>query len=675
MRWLTSLRERWRTLVQPPSLDLLLARPDPAAALAERIEWAEDLLAWLRQDQPDTRLRLVFQVLERQPETRLRIARTLRSLLRDTQALDLFAETGLPRASGFLLELLHRLGSRLLPSSPATRDLDEIFDRLFPHPGDADWLEGLDDEALRQLFELWHHGETPDDTGWNTLRADLEDALVQLATRIRVTGSGPAIRARLSRNGFRELPFQKLGIALDHQLHLHRTAAAEADQAAGLNHLRALIDAGGAALDEVSAHLEQVGVSTALVYDLERLRAQLRRLELLLEPWADPTVTPRRMLAVLAELVRDDHARRSVRELCRQNLHLLTRRLVERNAETGEHYIARSRAEWSAMFRSALGGGAVLSVTTLVKFGITARMLPAFIEGVQAGLNYAISFAGLQLAGFSIATKQPATTAPALASKMHELRDPSRVESLVDEILALVRSQAAAVAGNLLAVTPGVLLLDALWRALTGNHALTAEKSKAVLESVSPLGGAWVFAAFTGVLLWTSSLIAAAAGNWFALRQLRPAISGHRNLRTVLGAARTARLALWLERNITSLTGNVSLGFLLGMAPAIGHFVGLPLDVRHVTLSTGQVAAALASSGLAAVSGWTLLITVIGLLGIGALNLAVSFGLALRVAIRARDLRGPEQRVIYFAILRRVLRQPWSLFIPGKGSPSDAGAH
>ena len=29
--------------------------------------------------------------------------------------------------------------------------------------------------------------------------------------------------------------------------------------------------------------------------------------------------------------------------------------------------------------------------------------------------------------------------------------------------------------------------------------------------------------------------------------------------------------------------------FMLGMTPSIGHFFGLPLDVRHVTLSTGTL--------------------------------------------------------------------------------------
>jgi site-specific recombinase len=50
------------------------------------------------------------------------------------------------------------------------------------------------------------------------------------------------------------------------------------------------------------------------------------------------------------------------------------------------------------------------------------------------------------------------------------------------------------------------------------------------------------------------------------------------------------------------MAANVSLGMMLGLVPALLGFVGLPLDVRHVTLSTGQLAAALGALGLGALA-------------------------------------------------------------------------
>jgi site-specific recombinase len=54
----------------------------------------------------------------------------------------------------------------------------------------------------------------------------------------------------------------------------------------------------------------------------------------------------------------------------------------------------------------------------------------------------------------------------------------------------------------------------------------------------------------------------------------------------------------------------------------------------------------------------------IGILGIGLLNILVSLSLALLVAIRARNLRGPEQHQFYRAIMSRFLKSPLSFLLP-----------
>lgn len=664
MKWWQTFQDRWASYRGGPALDALLAHARPDQSLAERVAWAEDLFSWVRRDSPATRLRLLFQLLERQPEVRKKVAQTLRSIVRDTQALDLFADTGLPRGAGFMYELLSRLVSGLLPNPPDTRDLADIFDRLFPRESVADWLEQLDAEHASQIIDLFQHGETPEEGGWVALRTDLEDAMVQLADRICVVGSHRNVRKRLGKVVFRELPFQKFTPALEALLARRQSGTPLNELAAELNVVRAVADACDRAVEEVIGHLEKTGVSTALVYDIERLRSQVRRLELLLEAWSAAALEPQRKLSIIADLVRQNHARRSVRELCRQNLHLLTRRIVERNAETGEHYVARDGREYMGMLRSAAGGGAVLGVTTFVKLLLAKLVLAEFFRGAFFGLNYAVSFVVVQLLGFSVATKQPATTAPALARRMGELHTASQLDALVDEVVFLIRSQIASVFGNLALVIPATLLLDVIWKEITGGHIVDQHKAEVIMGSVAPLSGCWIFAIFTGVLLWLSSLFAAWADNWFVLHKLSPALANHRGLQRRLGPTRALRLSVWLEHNLAGLAGNISLGLMLGIVPSIAVFFGLPLDVRHVTLSTGQVTAAFAFLG----SGHFWMVStvgiVIGILGIGLLNILVSFSLALFVAIRARNVRGPELRLFYRALLKRVLKSPLSFVLP-----------
>ena len=664
MRWWQTFLDRLALLRGRPALDALLAQARPDQSLAERVAWAEDLFAWVRRDAPATRVRLLLQLLERQPEARKKVAQTFRSIVRDTQALDLFADTGLPRGAGFMYELLSRLVSGVLPNPPDTRDLADIFDRLFPREAVADWLEQLDAEHAAQIIDLFQYDETPAEGGWVSLRTDLEDAMVQLADRICVVGSHRSVRTRLSKLAFRELPFQKLTPAVEALLARRQAGVPLSELAAELNVVRGVTDACDRAVEEVIGCLEKTGVSTALVYDIERLRAQVRRLELLLEAWSAPALEPGRKLAIIADLVRQNHARRSVRELCRQNLHLLTRRIVERNAETGEHYVARNGREYVVMLRSAAGGGAILGVTTFVKLLLAKLVLAEFFRGAFFGLNYAVSFVVVQLLGFSVATKQPATTAPALARKMGELHTASQLEALVDEVVFLIRSQIASVFGNLALVIPATLLLDVVWKGVTGAHIVDEHKAEYILGTVAPWSGCWIFAIFTGVLLWLSSLFAAWADNWFVLHQLSPALANHRGLQRWLGPSRTRRLAVWLEHNIAGLAGNISLGFLLGIVPSVAVFFGLPLDVRHVTLSTGQVTAAFAFLGGGHFWVPSTMWIVIGILGTGLLNILVSFSLALFVAIRARNVRGPELRLFYRALLKRLLKSPLSFVLP-----------
>ena len=662
-RW-EHFRDRLASLRGKPALDALLTQARPDKSLAERVDWAEDLLAWVRRDVPATRLKLLLQLLERQPEARTRVAQTLRSIVRDTQALDLFADTGLPQGAAFAHELMSRVVSGVLPASPDTRDLADIFDRLFPRESVAGWLEQLEPELADRIIALFHHEETPEESGWVGLRTDLEDAMIQLADRICVVGSHREVRARLSKVAFRELPFQKLAPAVEMLLERRQTGTPLSELAAELNVVRGAADSCDRAVDEVIGRLEKTGVSTALVYDIERLRAQVRRLEMLLDAWSAPALEASRKLAILADLVRQNHAGRSVRELCRQNLHLLTRRIVERNAETGEHYVARNGREYVGMLRSAAGGGALMGGTTFMKLLLAKLAFAEFFKGAFFGLNYAVSFVVIQLCGCTVATKQPATTAPALARRMGELRTAPQLEALVDEVVFLIRSQIAAVFGNLALVIPATLILDLVWLGITGEHTVNPHKAEVLLDAVMPWSGCWFFAMFTGVLLWLSSLVAAWADNWFVLHQLGPALAQHRAWHRWLGPTRTRRLAGWLERNMAGLAGNISLGLMLGIIPSVAVFFGLPLEVRHVTLSTGQVTAAFATLGSehfwVLSTGWI----VLGILGTGLLNILVSFALALWVAIRARQVRGPELHQFYRALLQRLVRSPLSFVLP-----------
>jgi site-specific recombinase len=125
-------------------------------------------------------------------------------------------------------------------------------------------------------------------------------------------------------------------------------------------------------------------------------------------------------------------------------------------------------------------------------------------------------------------------------------------------------------------------------------------------------------------------------------------------------------LARRLKHGIAGIGGNVAIGFLLGMVPVFGKFLGLPLEVRHLTLSTGSLTLAICTLGTDAFLQGAFY-CVAGIAVLGALNFGVSFALALAVALRARAVEHGERRML-FAVWRRFFRSPLEFFFPPRNA-------
>jgi site-specific recombinase len=201
-----------------------------------------------------------------------------------------------------------------------------------------------------------------------------------------------------------------------------------------------------------------------------------------------------------------------------------------------------------------------------------------------------------------------------------------------------------------------------LW--MTGKPILSPEKSVKAIHSFSILGPSLFYAAFTGVLLWVSSLAGGWAGNWSACNHIASALATERRWVRALGPSRAARFALFWERNIGGFASNISFGFMLGIIPELAAFAGIPLDIRHVTLSASFLTTSVATLGVGALATKEFMLAALGIAGIGLMNLAVSFSLALFVATRACDIQSPDRNAIYAAVARRALHRPFSFLLP-----------
>jgi len=641
-----------QNLMHAQQLEQLLRRANASASWHERANWMIDVMEWMRRE----RAQFLLEWLEANPEIRRVVQATIQKTLRESLGPELFAGTGLPREPAFFSELMERLVRLVFPRPPALHDLSTLFTAMFPDPADAQWLLHLEGDALLQLWRL-----CADETISYAYLQQIDEALLYLATVIAAVGIAPAFRQRLEpKVALQAMPFMVLRHEVERCLENPR---GEQEVMQGV---RMQIARCQAQTDQIYAHLDEYGVSVGLVYHLERMRAQLSRMSRLIDLRAAQHTSEDTALAqaLLVDLISAHHYRRSVRGLIEHNFALLARKMVERNADHGEHYIARDRSEYRAMFFAACIGGFFTAFTALMKNLIAGAGLARFFEGVFASLNYSISFITMTAFGGVLATKQPAVTAPALASKMGALDTVEGLRALMLEVAWLLRSQAAAVFGNLFAVIPTMALICLAVLSATNEPLLDTRQAQASLQALSILGPTPLLAAFTGVLLWLASLAAGFADNWFALRRLREALSYHRRLVHAMGAARAARCAAWIENHLASLVGNVSLGTLLGMTPVIAQFFGLPLDVRHVTLSTATVTEAVMTLGLQAFMTPEFWLAAAGIFIIGLLNVGVAFACSLTLALRARDVPARVRRLVFRSMLRRFTASPHAFLFP-----------
>jgi site-specific recombinase len=670
-------------------LDALLSFAADQKQLEDQLHWLVNLLRWIRYEGTAVegldsssghiqiaRLRFVLMVLDRNPEWKCDVAVILRSVIKNVSGLELYTETGLPHEVGVIGEFFDRMMMKILPSPPLDHELGYLFWELFPSTKDPVWIASIDHVLFDKLVELFNYHVDPIESDWNRMDRDMEDALIYLGIQVRAIGLSPAIRHRMDKGSFRESAFFNIVRVLEEFLAAHQSGKPEIffEKA---SRLRLVVWECRRELTQVYKHLDEYGVSVNLVFQMTRLRIFLQRIDSLVDILITDVPDAKKVTFFLAGLIEENHELQSVGALFSQNINLLAKKVVERAAETGEHYITRTKEEYRKMVAAAAGGGFVTAFTVYIKVGILAIGLPEFLIGVLASTNYAVSFIIIHLAGFTLGTKQPAMTGPALAEQMRDVDTEEGMEKLVDQIAHLIRSQVAAIGGNILLVIPTTLLIDAIYFLVSGRHIMSEATATKAFTSVDILGPAIFYAAFTGILLWLSSLFAGWGDNWFALNALRTRLARSPTLMTIFGKIGARRIATFFEKNISGLLGNGSLGILLGMTPEVMHFIGIPLDVRHVTLSSGTMGAAMPVMGVAFMKTWVFWRAVIGVLCIGFFNVSVSFAMAFMVAIKARGVNTPTRRAIRKAVFRRLLNHPLSFILPvGKTVAKSApGGH
>lgn len=603
----------------------------------------------------------------------------VQQLFRGTQQVSLYTDAGILPNSGFFSELWRRAMGRILPPVPDAARLKDCFDAVFHHRDDSIWLAAGPLEDKLALWDAVFSTAADAESGasnekrWQLhTEAQLLEAMQILATRIGAMGLEP----ELARVQPRIIEFESPFVHLNAEVlrfteawrarHADPTAEHEDEQ-----HMMVLVDQCRDVMARARRNAANEGTSLSLTYLLVRTEQCLHRLVQLtgvlcarFQPEVHIT-TVDRWVRLTHDLVQGENRRHSLREPFSRLTGLLALRVTENAHRTGEHYITTDRAEYAAMWRSAAGGGFIVGFMALIKLLLGKFIFAPLVYVVMYSLNYSLGFVLIHVLNFTLATKQPAMTAATIAESIDKSAGKTRdLHRLADLVVATLRSQFAAIIGNVAIVIPTATLIALAYQTVVGQPVVPLVKAQHLLHDLSPFTSlALPHAALTGVLLFFAGLLSGFFDNKAAYDRIPERIAHLGWLRRLVGPQRADRFANYIGRNLGSLAGNFLLGIMLASLAPLGDFLGLPLDVRHVTLSSANFAFALAALDFHI--GWLALLDALGGLAlIGIINLAVSFALALWVALKARGADISASRGLITLLLERLRKEPARFFVP-----------
>lgn len=652
-------------------------------------------------------VRTLCQLLKGNPQQAWALRNYLLCVLARRRHTSLYTDIGILSNDGFFTELLRRIFYRILP--PALEDvyLSDVLDQILYVKTDHRWISAVPAADWLALYDILaqadadalHDSPICDD---HIALAGMLEAIRTLSYRVCAIGLEPAlIRIHPDIEKY-ESPFLMQNVEVNAYLDGYaRLLDGDASNSDDAKHLLVMLDQCNVIVSKIRNNALNQGTSIALTYLLVALTQSIDRLHKLLflvdvtgqlpipltaelapgDANEAQAISPRRAAAVALalELIEAHNKKYAVRELFANNIDLLARNVTENASRTGEHYIAESRSVYGAMFRSSAGAGFIIGFMALLKILASYLRTAPLVEAFLYSLNYSFGFMLIHVLRFTVATKQPAMTASRIAAGLHS-RDGRNIDldSMSELIVKVLRTQFVAVLGNMATAIPMAYLIATAFAAIMGHHLVSPEKARHLLHDIDPVSSLALFhAMIAGVCLFVAGLISGYYDNKALYTRMAQRVAQLRGLGRLLGQDRLQRLAQYVENNLGGLMGNFYFGILLGTIGTLGDLLGLPIDIRHITFSAANFSTALV--GLDNHMSWQLALTSIaGIFSIGAMNLLVSFGLALWVALRSRQVRFDHGILLLKTLARRFWSGPLDFFIAPKdvveAAPVEDGA-
>lgn len=413
------------------------------------------------------------------------------------------------------------------------------------------------------------------------------------------------------------------------------------------------------------------GISGRTNQSLLKIRQQLNRMQdilglLVIDQPEDIIKNSKKLFLNILEY--KSH-KNNLKELADDSTRLLSHLITNHTAETGSHYITSDKKAYMKMWWKASGGGVVVGFLCILKMLYSYVPGSEFTHAFLYSFNYAMGFIMIYLMHYTLATKQPAMTAATMAKALSQ--DNKNTErnylAFASVVSKLFRTQFIAFIGNVVwafPVTLGIIYgIDVLL-----NQNFPAEKADKFLKELNPFESkALLHASLAGFYLFISGIIAGNVANNSVFYQMPKRIAKNPMINRIFGKKFAQKSSEFYAKNWAGIMSNFWFGILLGATAPIGKFLGLDLDIRHITFSAGNFALGLYGKDFNVEANifWLCLTTIFL---IGFFNFIVSFGLSIALALRSRKVYFSEFIKISKVIFIFFIKNPLRFFIPIKSN-------
>ncbi|MFV8341410.1 recombinase [Flavobacterium sp. XS2P39] len=617
-------------------------------------------------------LQEIISFLKENYSCRKQLSIYLEEILKDKKFNKILSDAAILQDVDFIFEVKKRIFAKFLPYQPQKDTLEYILNQVFYQDVDTIWINKIPSSQLEELEGLLKFKSIYKSTEPNSVLSEILVAMHLITQRISGRAMETDVIKMVPEFDDYESPFSAFEKELFQMEDKIRNSEKHFIKSDDLSYAQLLVlhKQCEEFVEKAFHNSSKYGISLRVNQNLLKIRQQLERLKFLFPLLIVDKESQKKNngIALALQLIKYNCYKNNVRKFIGESTQLISYEITQHTAKTGEHYITESRKEYFKMFRTALGGGFIVGILCVIKVLLSKADTSFFGHAFLYSMNYAFGFIAIYLLGFTLATKQPAMTASSLVKALEEGvvkqgKDAEKYKAFAILFARVFRSQFIAFVGNVVMAFPvsllGIWLIDYFLQ-----YNIAATKWESLLIDLSPIHSlAIVHAAIAGVFLFLSGIITGSIANRDKHNQVFFRITEHPVLKRSLGKVKTLKLAKLYEKRWAGIVSNFWFGIFMGSTASIGLFLGLNLDVRHITFGSGNLALALYGANYL-VSDAMLFWGIFGIGVIGLVNFMVSFSLSLGLAFRSRAISLFELRFVTVSIWNHFKSRPVSFFFP-----------